>query len=112
MRLLDFAENFSPDIKMHICVTSEDLPLLEHFQACNVGIMVKPIRKVYLNIGKISAISHYVKRNRITIINAFELKGLLIAVLIKIVADFSLKIVYHNVNSVIEFTDIQFDYFQ
>ena len=107
LRLLDFAQNFSPDIKMHICVTSEDLSLLEHFQACNVGIMVKPIRKVYLNIGKISAISRYVKRNRITIINAFDLKGLLIAVLIRIVADFSLRIVYHDVNSIIEFTKIQ-----
>ena len=107
MRLLDFAENFLPEIRMHICVTSEDLSLLENFQACSVGIMVKPIRKVYLNIRKISAISRYVKRNRITIINAFDLKGLLIAVLIRIGADFSLKIVYHNVESVIEFTNIQ-----
>ena len=107
LRLLDFAKHFPPDIIIHLCVTNENLALLENFKAYGVHIVVVPIRKSYLSIGKIYSIMRYIKHNHITVINAFELKGLMIAISIRAVVGFNLKIVYHSVNSVIMFTNIQ-----
>ena len=111
LRLLDFARYFPPEIKIHICVTSEDLELLKDFQSFGVDIMVAPIQKVYLSIRKIRAILRYVKSNQITVINAFDLKGLIISILIKILVRFHLKIVYHHVTSLIEFSRGQLIWF-
>jgi glycosyltransferase involved in cell wall biosynthesis len=104
MRLLDFAKHFPDDLKMHICVTSNNLALLKRFQNCNVRITVLPISKPYLEFGKILSIYKYVKDNRISIINSFDLKSLLISVFIKIIGRGSIKTVFHVVNSLNNFT--------
>ena len=97
LRLLNFAKHFPNNYRIHICVMSEDLSLKNKFEFFHVKVLVVPIRKLYFSLRKILIISKYIKDNRINIINAFELKGLLISIFIKFQNIKYAKIVYHNV---------------
>ena len=98
MRLLDFVRNFPKDIKIHICVTSKNLSLLREFQKTDVDIKVVPVKKAYMEIKKVNEISKYVALNRISIINTFDLKGLMISAYIKKFSPTRVKIVHHVVD--------------
>lgn len=99
MRLLNFAKYFPKNLKMHICVTSENLALLNDFNNYKIPIHVVPIKKAYLEFQKTRKIYKYVMANDIQIINVFDIKGLIICALIKIFRGKCIKIVYNNVNS-------------
>ena len=107
LRLLDFAKYFPKDINIHICVTSEKLTLLKEFRDLNVKTKVVPIKKPYLSLFKILKIFSFCKTSNIKIINTYDLKGLMIASIIKLISVFQTKIIYHNVNSLIQFSRIQ-----
>lgn len=107
LRLLDFAKYFPESINMHICVTSEKLTLLGKFRDLNVRTKVVPIIKPYLSFLKILKILSFYKTNNVKIINAYDLKGLMIASTIKMTTLFKSKIIYHNVNSLIQFSNSQ-----
>ena len=76
MRLLDFAKHFPDDLKMHICVTSTNLSLLEKFQEYGIDIKIIPIAKPYFEVNKIFRIYNYIIENRICIINSVDIKAL------------------------------------
>jgi len=98
LRLLDFSRYFPRDIDMHICVTSDKLSLLPLFKKNNSNILIVPIRKAYLEVNKICIIYKYVKLNKISILNSFDLKDILIAAIIKLISRERIKLVYHSVN--------------
>lgn len=98
MRLLDFAKHFPVDVKIFICVTSEEVGLLKELQKYDTNITIIPIIRAYLEISKLFSICRYVKENRISVINSFELKGLLIAVFIKYCGNPGLRVVHHTVD--------------
>ena len=83
LRLLNFSRKFPENYKLHICVTSDRLDLLEKFQATNAKIIVVPIIRAYFEIFSILKICLYVKNNNIGIINSFDFKGLLIGIFVK-----------------------------
>jgi L-malate glycosyltransferase len=107
LRLLDFAKYFPENVNMYICVTSEKLTLLEKFRDLNIRTKVVPIKKPYFSLLKILKIFSFYKTNNIRIINTYDLKGLIIASIIKLTTFFQSKIIYHNVNSLIQFSRIQ-----
>jgi glycosyltransferase involved in cell wall biosynthesis len=111
LRLLDFAKYFPKDINVHICVTSEKLALFDKFKAHHARVKVIAISKIYFSILKILKISLFCKRSNSNIINVFDLKGLVIASIIKLIVCFRCKIVYHNVNSLVEFSSKQLSFF-
>lgn len=98
MRLLDFVKYFSNDLKIYICVTSENLSLLKEFKKFNVDIKVIPVSKIYLEITKIIDIYKYIKKHQIAIVNSFDIKGLILAVFAKLLGNRKLKVVHHVVN--------------
>jgi len=98
MRLLDFARHFPVDLKVFICVTSEQVGLLKEFQQYDTSIIIVPIKRAYLEISKLLSICRYVKENRISVINSFELKGLLVALFVKCYGNPGLRVVHHAVD--------------
>jgi glycosyltransferase involved in cell wall biosynthesis len=104
LRLLDFAKYFSNKINIFICVTSENLALLDAFYAHNVSVRVVPITKGYLSILKIIDILSFYKSENIHIVNLYDLKGFIIAFFMKFLTCFNLKCVYHNVNALVGFS--------
>ena len=108
LRLLDFANFFPDDINMHVCVTSEKLTLLEEFRTRHIKIIILPIKKAYLSIVQTLKLFYYCNKNDIKLINAFDLKSLFLAFAVKVMSCFHIKIVYHNVNSLIELSNTQF----
>jgi glycosyltransferase involved in cell wall biosynthesis len=103
MRLLDFAMNFPPDLEVHICVTSNNLSLLSDFQKSKARISVIPITRAYLELRNVRKILDYVRKNEISVINSFDLKGLFISALAKICRGKKIKVVHH-------FIDLQHNY--
>ena len=107
MRLLDFAKHFPSDIKMHICVTSENLSLLPDFMQLNANIQVVPVSKGYLELNKAWTIFKYARANRISIINSFGLKELLLSVALKAFSRWKLKTVHHSVDMLHHYGSLQ-----
>ena len=103
LRLLDFCRNFPKELEIYICVLSNNLSMWEEFKAQNINIKVIPIARPYFELNKVRLIYKYVKDNQILVMNSFDIKGLIVSLLIKIFSMHYLKIVYHNVNSVIDF---------
>ncbi len=98
MRLLDFAKHFPQRAKINICVTSHRVALLKEFQECNVDIKILPIIKVYQEREKIHEISKYIAEKNITVVNTYDIKGLMIATYIKLFLNKTLKIIHHTVD--------------
>ena len=98
MRLLELAEHLPSDFRFFICVTSNKLSLLYRFKLENVEVFVIPVTKAYREPLKILKIIGIVRRNRITIINTFDLKGLFIANGIKLFSGVRVTLVHHVVD--------------
>lgn len=100
LRLLDLARRFPPDRPIHICVTSRKLTLLPEYLACacNVSVIVVPIRKAYLDFAGVMRIWRYVRRNHIRIINSYDIKGLLIGAAIRAMSGNRVVTVHHTVD--------------
>jgi len=98
LRLLDLAEHLPPDMRMFLCVTSTNLSLIDRFKKCEIGIDVIPIRKAYLELGKLWQITTSVRKNRSDIINTYDLKGLVIALFIKLFSGRKTVLVHHVVD--------------
>ena len=98
MRLLDLQKNFPASIKMHICVTSKNLTLVNEFLKAGTRVYVEPVTKGYLELNKAWRIYKYVKKNHISIINSFGLKELFLSTAIKIMSGWKIKNVHHLVD--------------
>ena len=99
LRLLDLAKYLPDNLKIHICVTSNNLELMDEFSKYGIPIIVVPIAKPYLELKNIIAIYKYVIRKKIYVLNSFDLKGLLILIFIKLMIRKQIITVFHNVNS-------------
>ncbi|MBU0910556.1 MAG: glycosyltransferase [Proteobacteria bacterium] len=98
LRLLDFARHFPDNAVMHICVLSNNLRLLPKFQETKAVIQVLPVKKAYLEPMKAFRLATIVRKNGIALINVFDLKGLMVAVIAKILFGCRAKIVFNAVD--------------
>lgn len=98
MRLLDFAKYFPNDIALYICVLSNNISLLPEFKKYRADIRVIPVKRAYLEFKNIKKIHDYIKKNEITIINTFDIKGLFISVLAKLFFSKQISIIHHVVD--------------
>lgn len=107
LRLLNFVKYFPDYINIHICVTSNDLSLLEKFKNYAQDIKVIPIDRPYLEITKLIKISRYCRINNISIVNSYDLKGLIISCFLKVLYRKRILTVFNNVNSLKSYTKRQ-----
>jgi len=98
LRLLDFARSLPADIGFHLCATSDQQSLLAEFRKCTENIACIPVKRPYMEPRRIGDIGRYIKGNNIEIVNTFELKGLLIAVSLKLFGGSRIRIVHHVVS--------------
>lgn len=98
LRLLDFAKHFPEDLNFHLCVMSNRIPMMQDFQKYTRNIKFFSIKRGYWELSKIVELYRHIKKAEISIINTFELKGLLVSVFIKWFGNAKLKIVHHAVN--------------
>ena len=98
MRLLDLQRRIPASIKMHICVTSKNLALLNEFLEAGARVHVEPVTKGYLELNKAWRIYKYVKTNHISIVNSFALKELFLSTAIKVMSGWKIKNVHHLVD--------------
>ena len=99
LRLLDFAKYFPQQIKMHICVTSRKTSLLPDFLKAKAKIFILPVTRAYLEYTKSWQIYKYVKAEKISVVNAFAIKELFLATVLKAFSGWKIKIVYHHVET-------------
>ena len=98
MRLLDFARHFPHKIEMHICVTSNELSLLDEFKQTRAKIVISPIKRPYLEVGKVMKLVAYTKNAEIGIVNSFDLKGLIISIFTKAMLGNKVRVVHHFID--------------
>jgi len=98
MRLLNLARHLPSDIRMHLCVTSNNLAMLDDFTACGVPVTVIPISKPWFEPGKIRTIARYCFEHSIDIVNVFDIKGLIVAGFLKISGS-GIPVLFHHVGS-------------
>ena len=110
LRLLDFAKHLPSDIKMHICVTSENLTLLPNFLQLSTNIKVVPVSKSYLELNKAWKIYRYAKINHVTIVNSFGLKELFLSIVIKAFSGWKFQTVHHSVDLLHNYSSLQLNF--
>ena len=98
MRLLDFARQFPMDVRVNIFATSNRVSLLNQFRECNASVTVLPVKKSYLEIQKAFQIYSIMKRQGVFFVNTFELKELILAIIIKMKSRCRVKTIHHLVN--------------
>lgn len=98
MRLLDFAMNFPSELELHICVTSNNLSLLGEFSKSRAKICVVPIARPYLELRSVKKILSYIQVNEIEVINSFDVKGLFISTIAKMLYKNKVKVVHHFID--------------
>lgn len=98
LRLLDFAWRFSSNFKIHICVTSRDLELLDKFSETNAKVFIVPIKRAYLEFKNISTINAYIYAHAINVVNTYDFKGLLIGCLLKYFSKHRFSLVHNTVD--------------
>lgn len=99
LRLLDLQKHLPPHFRIYICVTSRNVTLLPKFLEAHARIRIVPVKRAYLELHKAWSIYGLVKSENISTVNAFGLKELFLAVIIKIFSLWRLKIVYHAVET-------------
>lgn len=98
LRLLDFARLFPANFKIHICVTSNQLNLLDKFSETNAKVFVVPIKRAYVEFKNIAIISAYIREHEIGVVNTYDFKGLLVGCLLKIFARSKFSLVHNTVD--------------
>jgi glycosyltransferase involved in cell wall biosynthesis len=98
LRLLDFARRFPAEVKIHICVTSTLLDLLDKFNETPAKIFVVPIKRAYQEFNNISTISTYIRDHNITVVNTYDFKGLLVGCLLKLSSRSHFSLVHNTVD--------------
>ena len=111
LRLLNFARYFPKRLNVHICVMSEELRLFDKFVGSGASILVEPIKKIYFSLPRILKIKRYVNENNIKVMNSFDLKGLLISLIIRIISTKKPLVVYHNINALSDISKTQKKFF-
>ena len=71
---------------------------MDEFNKYGIPIIVVPIAKPYLEFKNMIAIYKYIIKNKIYILNTFDLKGLLILLLLKLMIRKQIIIVLISVN--------------
>ena len=107
LRLLDFAERFPADIRMHICVLSENLSLLGSFEELGCPVIVVPVSRAYLEPNKIWTIYRYVRFNRIEVLNSFDMKSLLISTIVRCLFRAKVTLIHHFVELLDDTSSLQ-----
>lgn len=98
MRLLDLVRYCRNKMNIHICVTTSHATLLPEFEKYNANILFVPVNKAYLEYGQVFNIYDYARKNNIEIVSAYELKGLIIALFVKLLSLGRIRVVHNTVD--------------
>lgn len=98
LRLLEFARGFPPHVDVHVCVIGDSLTLLDEFRTAGAKMLLVPVRKPWTEWGQLRRVMDYVRRERIEIINSFDLKTLLVAAAVKLRFGRRVKLVHHLIS--------------
>jgi glycosyltransferase involved in cell wall biosynthesis len=98
MRLLDLVRYCRNKMDIHICVTTSHATLLPEFEKYNANILFVPVNKAYLEYGQAFKIYDYARKNNIKIVTTYDLKGLLIALFVKLLSLGKIMIVHNTVD--------------
>ncbi|MGH7695356.1 MAG: hypothetical protein ACRENH_10255, partial [Gemmatimonadaceae bacterium] len=79
LRLLEFARRFPATTEVHLCVIGDDLTLLEEFRKTPARIAIIPVRRPWIEWGKLRRVLAYIRMHDVAVINSFDLKTLLVA---------------------------------
>ena len=83
LRLLEFVRRFPQTFRLHIAVVGENVLLREEFVAAGAHVIHCPIARPYIELAKVRKLEAYAAQHRIKIISSFDLKTLIVALLIK-----------------------------
>jgi glycosyltransferase involved in cell wall biosynthesis len=96
--LLEFARHFPATTEVHLCVIGDDLTLLEEFRKTPARVAIIPVRRPWVEWGKLRRVLAYIRTHDVAIINSFDLKTLLVAVAAKLRFGRRIKLVHHLIS--------------
>lgn len=97
-RLLDFVRSFPPSIEVHVCVIGSALTMLPEFEAAGARLFVLPIGRAYAEWGKLREVARYVDRERIDVVNSFNMKTLIVSSAVAVFAKRRVRRVHHLIS--------------
>lgn len=98
LRLVEFARHFPASTEVHICVIGDDLTLLDELRKTRAKVAIIPVRRPYTEWRQVRKILAYIRAHDIHIINSFDLKTLLVALVAKLRYGRRLKLVHHLIS--------------
>ena len=98
LRLLEIARRAPTDIAAHVCVTSEPLTLRPAFEDAGAAVSVVPVARPWTEWSAVRQVAREVAAARPHVINAFDLKGLILASVARRLVAPRARLVYHVVN--------------
>ena len=98
IRLLAMARRMPRDIAVHMCVTMASVPLRPEFERSGAVVTVIPIARPWFAWRELSLIARNVRRDRIDVINTFDLKGILVALAVRFINGRQFRWAHHLVD--------------
>lgn len=96
--MLEFARHFPATTEVHLCVTGDDLTLLEEFRKTSARVAIIPVRRPWVEWGQLRRVLAYIRAHNVAVINSFDLKTLLVGVAAKLRFGRRIKLVHHLIS--------------
>lgn len=111
LRQLVLGKGLPPQAFLHLWVTSAVVPLLPEFCNAGIAVTVRPVQRGYLALGTAFCLNRYVRRRKIRVINVHDLKGFFLGFYARFLSGGAVKLVYHHVTAVEDYSRRQRHFF-
>lgn len=97
LRMLELARRLPADVATHFCIIGRPLTLLPELERAAASVRVIPVSRIWVEWATMRRILRYIADVRPGVVNAFDLKGLIIASLARLLARPRPRLVFHIV---------------
>ena len=111
LRQLVLGKGLPPQAQLHLWVTSAVVPMLSEFRGAGIAVTVRPVQRGYLALGTAFCLNRYIRRCTIRVINVSDLKGFFLGFYARFLSGGAVKLVYHHVTAVEDYSRRQRHFF-
>lgn len=104
LRQLVLGKGLSSQARLHLWVTSVTVPLLSEFRGAGIAVTVRPVQRGYLAWDTAFCLKRYIRRYGIRVINVHDLKGFFLGFYARFLSGNAVKLVYHHVTAVEDYS--------
>jgi glycosyltransferase involved in cell wall biosynthesis len=98
LKLLELARRLPADLSVRVCSTSERVALRGDLERAGAVVTVVPVARPWLEPSRVLGIARAARRDAVRVVNSFDLKGLIIALTVRMIAGSRVRLIHHLVN--------------